>query len=151
MLFFCLQGDSHTIREYGNIVARDWYHKLPGAVRDIVDEADFGIFCRGLSRLTTCRPLLAALAERWWDTTDSFHFSVAGDMTMTPYDFSMLTGIGVGAIRSPSTWIWMSGTLPSYTCLVRSLPSLERGSSGIRGSRATFGSSRPWQKRRRCP
>ncbi|KAF5932894.1 hypothetical protein HYC85_029065 [Camellia sinensis] len=84
-----------------NTVARDWYLELPDAVRDIVDEAGFGIFCRGLSRLTTCRPLLAALAERWWDTTDSFHFSVAGDMTMTPYDFSMLTGIGVGGDPIP--------------------------------------------------
>ncbi|KAF5932180.1 hypothetical protein HYC85_028351 [Camellia sinensis] len=93
--FGASEGDSHTIRGYGNTVARDWYLELPDAVRDIVDEAGFGIFCRGLSRLTTCRPLLAALVERWWDTTNSFHFSVAGDMTMTPYDFSMLTGIGV--------------------------------------------------------
>ncbi|KAI8018339.1 Protein MAIN-LIKE 2, partial [Camellia lanceoleosa] len=87
-------GDSHTIRGYGNTVAREWYTELPDAVRRIVDQAGFGSFCRGLSQLTTCRPLLAALAERWWDTTDSFHFSAAGDMTMTPYDFSMLTGIG---------------------------------------------------------
>ncbi|KAF5932880.1 hypothetical protein HYC85_029051 [Camellia sinensis] len=93
--FGASEGDSHTIRGYGNTGARDWYLELPDAVRDIVDEAGFGIFCRGLSRLTTCRPLFAALEERWWDTTDSFHFSVAGDMTMTPYDFSMLTGIGV--------------------------------------------------------
>ncbi|KAF5933342.1 hypothetical protein HYC85_029513 [Camellia sinensis] len=92
--FGASEGDSHTIRGYGNTVARDWYVELPDAVRDIVDEVGFGIFYRGLSRLTTCRPLLATLVERWWDTTNSFHFSVAGDMTMTPYDFSMLTGIG---------------------------------------------------------
>ncbi|KAI7994534.1 Protein MAINTENANCE OF MERISTEMS, partial [Camellia lanceoleosa] len=85
----------------GNVVARDWYIELPDAVCQIVDEADFGIFCRGLSRLTTYRPLIAALVERWWDTTNSFHFSVAGDMTMTPYDFSMLTGIGVGGDPIP--------------------------------------------------
>ncbi|KAF5932472.1 hypothetical protein HYC85_028643 [Camellia sinensis] len=99
--FGASEGDSHTIRGYGNTGARDWYLELPDAVRDIIDEAGLGIFCRGLSRLTTCRPLLAALAERWWDTTDSFHFSVAGDMTMTPYDFSMLTGIGVGGDPIP--------------------------------------------------
>ncbi|KAI8012885.1 Protein MAIN-LIKE 2 [Camellia lanceoleosa] len=93
--------DSYTIRGCGNVVARDWYAELPDAVLQIVDEAGFGIFCRGLSQLTICRPLLAALVERWWDTTNSFHFSVAGDMTMTPYDFSMLTGIGVGGDPIP--------------------------------------------------
>ncbi|XP_028073484.1 disease resistance protein RML1A-like [Camellia sinensis] len=70
--------------------------ELPDAVRHIVDQASFGAFCRGLPRLTASRPLLAALVERWWHTTDSFHFSVAGDMTMTSYDFSILTGIRVG-------------------------------------------------------
>ncbi|KAF5933089.1 hypothetical protein HYC85_029260 [Camellia sinensis] len=92
---------SHTIRGYGNTGAREWYDELPDAVRRIVDRAGFSTFCRGLSRLSTCRPLLAALAERWWDTTDSFHFSAAGDMTMTPYDFSMLIGIGVGGDPIP--------------------------------------------------
>ncbi|KAL7248863.1 hypothetical protein ACSBR1_011112 [Camellia fascicularis] len=75
--------------------------KLPDAVRHIVDQASFGTFCRGLSRLTTSRPLLAALVERWWDTTDSFHLSATGEMTMTPFDFSMLTGIGVGGDPIP--------------------------------------------------
>ncbi|KAF5934658.1 hypothetical protein HYC85_030829 [Camellia sinensis] len=92
---------SHTIRGYGNTGAREWYGELPDAVRRIVDRAGFGAFCRELSRLSTCRPLLAALAERWWDTTDSFHFSAAGNMTMTPYDFSMLTGVGVGGDPIP--------------------------------------------------
>ena len=101
IVIFCLQEGSHTIRGYGNTGAREWYDELPDAVQRIVDRAGFGTFCRGLSRLSTCRPLLAALAERWWDTTDSFHFSAAGDMTMTPYDFSMLTGIGVGGDPIP--------------------------------------------------
>ncbi|KAF5933114.1 hypothetical protein HYC85_029285 [Camellia sinensis] len=92
---------SHTIRGSGNTGAREWNDELPDAVRRIVDRAGFGTFCRGLSRLSTCRPLLAALGERWWDTTDSFHFSAAGDMTMTPHDFSMLTGIGVGGDPIP--------------------------------------------------
>ncbi|GMP54356.1 hypothetical protein CsSME_00019555 [Camellia sinensis var. sinensis] len=57
-------GDSHTVRGYGNVAARDWYMELPDAVRHIVDQAGFGAFCRGLSRLTASRPLIAALAER---------------------------------------------------------------------------------------
>ncbi|KAF5933055.1 hypothetical protein HYC85_029226 [Camellia sinensis] len=99
--FESLQEGSHTIRGYGNTGTREWYGELPDVVWRIVDRGSFGTFCRGLSRLSTCRPLLAALAERWWDTTDSFHFSTAGDMTMTPYDFSMLTGIGVGGDPIP--------------------------------------------------
>ena len=94
-------GASPTVRGYRNIAARDSYAALSDAVRHIVDQAGFGAFCRGLSRLTTSRPLLAALAERWWDTTDSFHFSATGDMTMTPYNFSMLTGIGIGGDLIP--------------------------------------------------
>ncbi|KAL7160828.1 hypothetical protein ACSBR2_041470 [Camellia fascicularis] len=40
--------------------------------------------------------LYGALVERWWDTIDSFHFSSTREMTLTPYDFSMLTGLQVG-------------------------------------------------------
>ncbi|GMP53999.1 hypothetical protein CsSME_00019287 [Camellia sinensis var. sinensis] len=122
--FGAFEGDSHTIRGYGNTGAREWYAELPDAVCRIVDQAGFGAFCRGLSRLTTCRPLLAALVERWWDTTDSFHLSATGDMTMTPYDFSMLTGIGVGGDPIPfdtdmDEWtaaqIYLLGEVPPLT------------------------------------
>ncbi|KAL7164648.1 hypothetical protein ACSBR2_040529 [Camellia fascicularis] len=40
---------------------------------------------------------IGALVERWWDTTNSFHFSTVGEMTLTPYDFAMLTGLEVGS------------------------------------------------------
>ncbi|XP_028125405.1 protein MAIN-LIKE 2-like [Camellia sinensis] len=75
----------------------------------------------GLSRLTASRPLLGVLVERWWDTIDSFHLSTAGEMTMTPFDFSMLTSIGVGDDSIPfdtdmGEWdaaqIFMLGTRP---------------------------------------
>ncbi|KAL7234326.1 hypothetical protein ACSBR1_017845 [Camellia fascicularis] len=88
--------DSRTVRGYGSTAAREWYVELPEAVRDLVDLAGFGAFCRGLSHCPSSRTLLAALAERWWDTTNSFHFSAAGDMTMTPLDFAVLTGLDIG-------------------------------------------------------
>lgn len=90
-------------------------------IRQIVDEARFGLFCMGLSRLIASRPLLSALVERWWDTTNSFHFSVAGDMTMTPYDFAILTDIEVGGRPIPydihmgeweAAWIYLLGARP---------------------------------------
>ncbi|GMP24169.1 hypothetical protein CsSME_00001532 [Camellia sinensis var. sinensis] len=95
------EEDSRSIRGYGATSAREWYMELPDGVRHIVDEAGFSLFCMGLSHLIASRPLLGALVERWWDTTNSFHFSTAGEMTMTPYDFSMLTGIEVGGRPIP--------------------------------------------------
>ncbi|KAL7213066.1 hypothetical protein ACSBR2_015718 [Camellia fascicularis] len=67
------------------------------------------------------RALLRALVERWWDTTNSFHLSSAGEMTMTPYDFSMITGLGVRGDPIPfdmdmgewvRTWIYLLGARP---------------------------------------
>ncbi|KAL7180887.1 hypothetical protein ACSBR1_039863 [Camellia fascicularis] len=40
--------------------------------------------------------LYGAPVKRWWDTTDPFHFSLIGELTLIPYDFSMLTGLRVG-------------------------------------------------------
>ncbi|KAL7228205.1 hypothetical protein ACSBR2_007005 [Camellia fascicularis] len=89
------EGDSHSCRGYGVVMTRDWYHELPLEVRDLVDKADFSLFCTGLLRHMASQALLRALVERWWDTTNSFHFSSTGEMTITPYDFSMITGLGV--------------------------------------------------------
>ncbi|KAL7224769.1 hypothetical protein ACSBR1_026117 [Camellia fascicularis] len=55
----------------------------------------------GLLRLIANRPLLGALIESWWDTTNFFHFSTVGDMTMTLHDFTMLTGIEIGGRSIP--------------------------------------------------
>ncbi|GMP25104.1 hypothetical protein CsSME_00002132 [Camellia sinensis var. sinensis] len=88
--------DSHFIRGYRATFARDCYMELPVDVCYIIDETGFGLFCTGLSRHIASQPLLGALVERWWDTTNSFHFSTTGEMTMTPYDFTMLTGVEVG-------------------------------------------------------
>ncbi|GMP70538.1 hypothetical protein CsSME_00029349 [Camellia sinensis var. sinensis] len=92
---------SRVTRGYGSIVARDWYAELPEAVRDWVDLAGFGPFCAGISRYPASRTFMGALVERWWDTTNSFHFSSAGDMTMTPFDFAVLTGLDVGGWAIP--------------------------------------------------
>ncbi|KAL7222599.1 hypothetical protein ACSBR1_024321 [Camellia fascicularis] len=105
MQMICMQSnlkeDSRSIRGYGATSAKDWYLELPAGVRYIIDEAGFGLFCTELSRHIASQPLLGILVEWWWDTTNSFHFSTAGEMTMTPYDFSMLTGIEVGGDSIP--------------------------------------------------
>ncbi|XP_028068481.1 protein MAINTENANCE OF MERISTEMS-like [Camellia sinensis] len=94
---------------------------LPVGVCQIIDKAGFGLFCVGLSCLITSRFLLGTLVEKWWDTTNSFHFSTVEDMTMTPYDFSMLTDIEVRGRPIPydtdigeweAAWIYLLGTRP---------------------------------------
>ncbi|KDP22024.1 hypothetical protein JCGZ_03026 [Jatropha curcas] len=51
------------------------------------------------------KELLCALAERWWDTTNTFHFSW-GELTVTPADFSVIFGIpfGVRPIELYDDW-----------------------------------------------
>ena len=41
------------------------------------------------------KELLCALAERWWPSTNTFHFGW-GEMTMTPIDLSCISGIPFG-------------------------------------------------------
>ena len=40
--------------------------------------------------------LLRALAERWWDTTNTFHFP-CGELTVTPAELTVLTGVRFGS------------------------------------------------------
>ncbi|KAL7196139.1 hypothetical protein ACSBR1_036206 [Camellia fascicularis] len=110
------EEDSRSWRGYETVTAREWYHKFPTRVRELVNEAGFGLFYTGLSRHMASRALLGALVERWWDTTNSFHFSSTVEMSMTPYDFSMITGLGVEGIQSPLTWIWANERQPRSTC-----------------------------------
>ncbi|GMP84817.1 hypothetical protein CsSME_00038192 [Camellia sinensis var. sinensis] len=116
-----MQVSSRSTWAYGSIIAREWYMELTDTVHHIVDEAGFGPFCTGLSRHPASRTLMGALVERWWDTTNSFHFSSTGDMTMTPYDFSMLTTLDVAGRPIPydadmgeweAAWIYLQGASP---------------------------------------
>ncbi|KAI7984231.1 Protein MAIN-LIKE 2, partial [Camellia lanceoleosa] len=109
---------SRSTRGYGSILAREWYMELPNAIRHIVDEVGFEPFCAGLLRYPASRTLMGAFVERWWDTTNLFNFSATGDMTMTPYDFSMLTGLDVAGRQVPydadigeweAAWIYLLG------------------------------------------
>ncbi|XP_028079840.1 protein MAIN-LIKE 2-like [Camellia sinensis] len=92
-----LQVIARRIGGYGSIFDPwRWYKRLPMEVRVLVDTAGFGPFCSGLIQMRVESLLYRALVERWWDTTDLFHFSLIGEMTLTPYDFMMLTGLRVG-------------------------------------------------------
>lgn len=79
-----------------NRICAFWYARLPQNVKDKIVAAGFGEFVKCLVPSgRRDRKLLIALAERWWDTTHTFHFDNIGEMTMTPKDFSAITGIPV--------------------------------------------------------
>ncbi|KAL7238524.1 hypothetical protein ACSBR2_004584 [Camellia fascicularis] len=97
-----LSADASTviarrIGGYGSISGpRRWYERLSAEVRALVNVTGFGPFCSGLIQMRVESLLYRALVERWWDTTDLFHFSSIGDLTLTPYDFSMLISLRIG-------------------------------------------------------
>ena len=43
--------------------------------------------------------LILALSERFWDPTCTFDFSGIGEVMLTPYDFSAITGLKLGGER----------------------------------------------------
>ena len=60
----------------------------------MVDDAGFGGFVRLLEKHTNDLVHILALAERWWDTTNTFQL-LFEEMTMIPYEFLMITGLRV--------------------------------------------------------
>lgn len=86
----------------------------------MVDAAGFGLFIPILMAMKSDHALLTALAERWQDTSNTFHFLI-GEMTVTPMDFAALTGLRVGGESIPfdlgihrdtTTLRWFLGEVP---------------------------------------
>ncbi|XP_028070029.1 protein MAINTENANCE OF MERISTEMS-like [Camellia sinensis] len=105
--------------------------ELPDGVRHIVDQAGFGPFCVGLSRLQVSRTLMGALVGRWWDTTNFFYFSATGDMTITPYNFSILMGLDVEGQPIPYDFD-MDEWEATWTYLLRAHPPIYQSSCMVR-------------------
>ncbi|XP_058225789.1 uncharacterized protein LOC131334672 isoform X2 [Rhododendron vialii] len=96
------------------------YRGLPERVRRLVDEAGFGQFIPTLMQTKNDHAVLTALAERWQDTSNTFHFPV-GEMTVTPLDFAAITGLRVGGepipfdtgiYRDEAALRWFLGRVP---------------------------------------
>ncbi|KAL7180439.1 hypothetical protein ACSBR1_043608 [Camellia fascicularis] len=122
----CLPMHPRRISGYGSIFGPiHCYERLPVAVCTAVDAVGFGPFCSGLIQMRAESWLYGALVERWWETTDSFHLSSTREMMLTPYDFSMLTELRVGAggpvIFDPDMTQWkdaqrqLLGAIPDAT------------------------------------
>ncbi|GMP35522.1 hypothetical protein CsSME_00007920 [Camellia sinensis var. sinensis] len=63
-----------SMRSFGSFpeVAR-WYRTLPELVHFLVNSRGFGLFSAALGDAGVNHDHIAALMERWWDTTKSFH------------------------------------------------------------------------------
>jgi len=78
-----------------NSIGTAW-RAAPDAVREFLLATPFGLFMSIIpEHVQRSQRLIAALAERWFDTTHTFHWSW-GEMTMTPLDVFVLTGIPAG-------------------------------------------------------
>ncbi|KAI8555090.1 hypothetical protein RHMOL_Rhmol05G0147300 [Rhododendron molle] len=76
------------------------YVALPTRVRELVDAVGFEEFIRTLTRSRNDHAVLVALAERWRDTTNTFHLPI-GEMTVMPTDIVAITGLRVGGEPIP--------------------------------------------------
>ena len=76
---------------------------LPPSIKNIINQAGFGTFFEVLLNHETHEyinlQLFLVLAERFWDTTRTFHFPSIGEVMLTPYDFSVITGLRLGGKR----------------------------------------------------
>ena len=72
-------------------------------IKNIIDEAGFQSFFQALLNQDTHEykdlQLLLALSKQFWDTTCTFHFPSIGEVMLTPYDFSIITGLRLGGER----------------------------------------------------
>jgi hypothetical protein len=96
LLAFVLQSHITAFKGYGSHSPLvKWYRKLPEVVKDKVRDSGFGYFMEILPSFKGNMSIIHGLAERWRDTTNSFHLPF-GEMTMTPKDFAMITGLNFG-------------------------------------------------------
>ena len=76
----------------------EWYNLFAPETRAYIREAGFEPIIGLISEKTMSATLVQCLIERWWDTTYTFHITKR-EMTVTPYNFYCMTGLGFeGAI-----------------------------------------------------
>ncbi|KAI8530463.1 hypothetical protein RHMOL_Rhmol11G0060500 [Rhododendron molle] len=88
-------------RGHGDLASSlELYRALPERVRELMDDAGFGLFILTPTVVKSDHAVLIALAERWQDTSNTFHFPI-GEITVTPLDFAASTGLRVGGEPIP--------------------------------------------------
>ena len=76
---------------------------LSPSIKNIINGAVFGTFFKALFNQETHEykdlQLLLALTKCFWDTTCTFHFPGIREAMLTPYNFSVNTGLRLGGER----------------------------------------------------
>ena len=93
-----------SLKSRGSLqVLKNMWKALSPNIKNIINEAGFGTFFEAPLNQETHEykdlQLLLTLAERFWDTTCTFHFPSIGEVMLTPYDFSIITGLRLGGER----------------------------------------------------
>ncbi|XP_058195415.1 uncharacterized protein LOC131311843 [Rhododendron vialii] len=119
---------NREVKEYvrgfgGSGKVKQWYGTLPQRAKELVDATGFGGFVQLLGETSNDRLQLTALAERWWDTTNTLHLPF-GEATLTPLDFAAITGIRVGGnpipfdmglYKNKAALVYFLGQVPDMT------------------------------------
>jgi hypothetical protein len=74
-----------------------WWGRLNSLTRSFVEMDGFKHFMETQPINSAKKSLLCVLAERWWDTTHTFHIADV-EMTIMPYDVYHLTGLRIDGI-----------------------------------------------------
>ena len=94
---FMSQGRNNEKKACGNPkLVMKWYGELPTKVRDKVDICGIDRCIKSILGSDLDVGLIHVLVEHWWDTTHTFWFNGVGEMTMTPKDFTLITGLEDG-------------------------------------------------------
>ena len=93
-----------SLKSRGSLqVLKNTWEALSPNIKSIINEAGFGTFFETLLNQETHEfkdlQLLLALAECFWDTICTFHFPSIGEVMLTPYDISIITGLRLGGER----------------------------------------------------
>lgn len=79
----------------------DWWQVLNPSVKEIVNQTVFKDFMTIQTHQNIDRQVVVALAERWWDSTNTFHLPL-GEVTLTPLDYYILTEFPFTTKRFPN-------------------------------------------------
>ncbi|GMY25451.1 protein MAIN-LIKE 1-like isoform X6 [Fagus crenata] len=94
------QGNEYSLRARGGLQGLPaWWGKIHPPIGAKIRAAGLGFFLDAISHHLTEHKdliLMCAMSERFWDTTNTFHLPKIGEMTLTPEDFTMISGLSFG-------------------------------------------------------
>ena len=80
---------------------KNMWEALSPNIKNIINDAGFSTFFELNQKTHEYKDLwfLLTLVKHFWDTKCTFHFPGIGEVMLTPYDFSFITGLRLGGER----------------------------------------------------